>query len=131
MVLLFKTLNLFLFAKYFLILVLLAPCVVLVVLVILLFAATCCFLVLLSFYSYSPHKDCGNRVNNFCGNSFLLLQLFGLFIAIASLSYELHANSFNQQGTTKHLEKNVTLGFHLSYALAQSRKVYLMQKSTR
>ena len=92
--------------------------------------ATCCFLVLLSFYSYSPHKDCGNRVNNFCGNSFLLLQLFGLFIAIASLSYELHANSFNQQGTTKHLEKSVTLRFHLSYALVQSRKVYMMQKST-
>ena len=127
MVLLFKTLNLFLFANYFG-----TSCSL---------CSTCStcntvircymlFLVLLSFYSYSPHKDCGNRVNNFCGNSFLLLQLFGLFIAIASLSYELHANSFNQQGTTKRLEKNVTLGFHLSYTLAQSRKVYLMQKST-
>ena len=128
MVLLFKTLNLFLFAKYFLIFCtscsLCSTCSTCNTVI------RCCFLVLLSFYSYSPHKDCGNRVNNFCGNSFLLLQLFGLFIAIASLSYELHANSFNQQGTTKHLEKNVTLGFHLSYALAQSRKVYLMQKST-
>ena len=128
MVLLFKTLNLFLFAKYFLIFCtscsLCSTCSTCNTVI------RCCFLVLLSFYSYSPHKDCGNRVNNFCGNSFLLLQLFGLFIAIASLSYELHANSFNQQGTTKHLEKNVTLGFHLSYALAQSRKVYLMHKST-